>query len=119
MSERPTVPARTLNTVFTPHAAKPVLCIYSITLSVTNPLLAGASTATVTLMSDNAATPTTERGRVASTSSVALAVTIALTQSRTMQLAYLCPPGHKVRLVSATSGTASCAIVSQSEVTIG
>lgn len=115
----PNVPARALNTTFTPHATKAVQCTYSIKLTVTNPLLAGASTVTVILNSDTATTPTTERGRVSATSSVALAVTIALTQSQDVQLSYLVPPGHKVRLVSTTSGTASAVITSQTEEELG
>lgn len=84
----------------------------------TNPLLAGTSTATVTLLSDAAATPTTERGRVEATSGVARSVSIALTSSNTAQLTYVVPAGHWVRLVSTVSGTGSTAIVSQVEETL-
>lgn len=115
----PAVSTRAFNTTFTPSATKPTLCAYSINLSVTNPLLAGSSTATVVLLSDSAATPTTERGRTSATSSVALAVAVSITQAQTGQLLYLVPAGHNVRLNSSTSGTASISIVSQNEVTLG
>jgi hypothetical protein len=112
-------PARALNTNFTPSATKWVWCSYSVALSVTNPLLAGSSSATVILLSDTAATPTTERARASNASSVALTVTVQITQPQVLQLSYLCPPGHNVRLSSSTSGTASASIQSQCEVAVG
>jgi hypothetical protein len=108
-----------LNAVFQPSTTKPVFVSYSVKTSVTNPLAAGTSTATVTLLSDAANPPTTERGRLEATSSVGLAVTIALTTSNTAPLAYVVPPGHFVKLVSAVTGTGSAAIASQTEVTLG
>ncbi len=91
---------------------------YSVRTTVTNPLLAGTSTATVTLLSDAANPPTTERGRVEASSAVGLAVSIALTTSNTAQLSYIVPAGHWVRLASTVSGTGSTAIVSQVEETL-
>ncbi len=91
---------------------------YSVRTTVTNPLLAGTSTATVTLLSDAANPPTTERGRVEASSAVGLAVSIALTTSNTAQLSYIVPAGHWVRLVESKSGTGSTAIVSQVEETL-
>lgn len=115
----PVVSARALNTVFQPHATKATAVNYSIAQSVTNPLIAGASTSLVTLLSDASNPPVTERGRVAMSSSVALAVAIAITQQQTVPLGYIVPPGHYVRLVATTSGTASNAIASQVEETLG
>lgn len=112
-------PTRSLNTTFTPSATRSVWISYSITVSVTNPLLSGSSTATVILVSDTAATPTTERARVSNSSSVALTVTVQITQPQIMQISYLCPAGHNVRLNSSTSGTASISITSQTEVVVG
>ncbi|NIJ24834.1 hypothetical protein [Sphingomonas japonica] len=79
----------------------------------------GTSTATVTLLSDASNPPTTERARVEATSGVGLTVSIALTASNVAPLTYIVPAGHYVRLVSTTSGTATTAIVSQVEETLG
>lgn len=115
----PSTPARTLNSTFQPDASKAVLCSYSVRTQVTNPLLAGSSTATVTLLSDASNPPTTERCRVEAISSVGVAVAIALTTANTAPLSYIAPPGHFVRLVSSTSGTASTSIISQAEEALG
>ncbi|WP_208402885.1 hypothetical protein [Sphingomonas japonica] len=82
-------------------------------------MLIGTSTATVTLLSDASNPPTTERARVEATSGVGLTVSIALTASNVAPLTYIVPAGHYVRLVSTTSGTATTAIVSQVEETLG
>lgn len=115
----PFASTRALGTTFQPSAIKAVLVSYTITTQVTNPLLAGTSTCTVTLLSDSAATPTTERARVGATSGVGLTVSIQITTSNTATLSYLVPPGHYVRLVSAVTGTGSAAIIFQNEVTLG
>jgi hypothetical protein len=115
----PSTPTRVLGTAFQPHATKAVLTSYSAKTQVTNPLLAGASTATVTLLSDAANPPTTERARVEAVSSVGLAVSLALTTANTAPLTYLVPAGHYVRLVSTVTGTGSTAIVSQVEEVLG
>lgn len=116
----PSTPTRTIGgAAFRPNASKAVLCTYSIKTTVTNPLLIGASTATVTLLSDDKATPTTERARVSAESSVGLAVTIALTQSNVASLTYLVPAGHYVRLVQSVTGTGQAAIISQTEEVLG
>lgn len=115
----PSTPARVLGTTFQPSATKAVLCSYSVRTQVTNPLLAGASTALVTLLSDSASPPTTERCRVNAESSVALAVAIAITTANTAPLSYLVPIGHNVRLVSTVTGTGATSIVSQTEEALG
>lgn len=115
----PSTPARVLGTAFQPSATKAVLCSYSVKTQVTNPLLAGSSTATVTLLSDAVNPPTTERCRTEAVSSVALAVAVAITTSNTTPLSYICPPTHYVRLVSSTAGTASTSIITQTEETLG
>lgn len=111
-------PARVIGTAFQPNATKATFVSYAVKTTVTNPLLVGTSTATVTLLSDTSATPTTERGRVEATSGVGVSVTIALTTSNSAQLTYVVPAGHWVRLVSTVSGTGSTAIVSQVEETL-
>lgn len=118
-SVAPAVSTRALNTTFQPSATKAVRVAYTVKTQVTNPLLVGTSTATVTLLSDAANPPTTERGRVESTSGVGITVTIALTTSNTMMLSYIVPAGHYVRLVSAVTGTGTTAIVSQVEEVLG
>lgn len=115
----PATMARVLGTAFQPSATKATLVSYSIKTQVTNPLVAGNSTAAVALMSDAVNPPTTERARVEAGSSVGLAVTIALTTSNTAPLTYLVPTGHWVRLVSTTAGTGTTSIVSQSEEVLG
>jgi hypothetical protein len=118
VSVAPAASARALGTSFQPSATKATFVSYAVKTSVTNPLAIGSSVATVTLLSDAATTPTTERGRVEAASSVGLAVSIALTTSNTAQLSYVVPAGHWVRLVSTVSGTGSTAIVSQVEETL-
>lgn len=118
-SVTPSTTTRTLGTVFQLHATKPVFVSYSVKTQVTNPLLAGASTATVVLLSDANNPPTTERARDEAVSSVGLAVSLALTTSNTAPLAYIVPAGHFVRLVSTVVGTGSTSIVSQVEEVLG
>ena len=116
----PSVSARTIGSAgFQPNATKATLVSYSIKTSVTNPLIAGSSTAVVRLLSDASATPATERVTVAAESSVALAVAIAITTSNTATLTYLVPAGHYVRLVETKTGTSSTSIISQTEVVLG
>lgn len=115
----PSTPTRVIGTAFQPSATKAVAVSYSARTQVTNPLLAGSSTAMVTLLSDASNPPTTERCRVAAESSVALAVAIAITTSNTAPLSYIVPPSHYVRLVSSTTGTASTSIISQVEEALG
>lgn len=114
-SVTPSSPSRSLGSTFQPSATNPVLVNYAITSQVTNPLLAGSSSAMVQLFSDTNATSTTERCRVGAVSSVGVAVAIAITTSNTASLSYLVPPGHNVRLVSTVSGTATNTIVAQTE----
>lgn len=115
----PSTPSRAIGTAFQPSATKAVKCSYSVKTQVTNPLIAGSSTAMVTLLSDAANPPTTERCRVAAESSVALAVAIAITTSNTAPLDYIVPAGHYVKLVSTVTGTAATSIISQTEEALG
>ncbi|UYW34471.1 hypothetical protein [Methylorubrum extorquens] len=118
MSVTPVATTRALGISFQPSTTKAVRVSYSIRTTVTNPLLVGSSTATVILLSDASTPPTTERGRVEASSSVGLAVSVALTTSNTAPISYIVPAGHWVRLVSTVSGTGSTAIVSQVEATL-
>jgi Collagen triple helix repeat (20 copies) len=114
-----TTPTRTLGTSFQISATKAARVCYTIRTQVTNPLLAGSSVATVQLLSDAAATPTTERARVSAESTVGLAVSIALTTVNVAPLCHLVPAGHYVRLVSTITGTGATSIVSQVEEVLG
>lgn len=114
-----TASARALGTTFQPSATKAVLVSYSCKTQVTNPLLAGTSTATCSLFSDASATPTTERARVEATNGVGLSVSIAITTSNTALLTYIVPAGHYVRLAQSVSGTGSVALVAQVEQPLG
>lgn len=115
----PSTPARVLDTAFQPSTTKAVLVSYSVKTQVTNPLLAGTSTATVRLLSDAAANPTTERGRVEATSAVGITVTLALTTSNTATLSFIVPAGHYVKLASAVAGTGAVSLVAQAEEVLG
>lgn len=115
----PSTPARAIGTAFRPSTTKATLCIYSVKTQVTNPLLVGTSTSMVRLLSDAAATPTTERARVEATSGVGITVTIALTTSNTATLVYLVPAGHYVLLSQTIAGTGTASIVSQCEIALG
>lgn len=115
----PSTPSRTLGTSFQPNATKATLVTYTVRTQVTNPLLIGTSRAEVKLFSDAAATPTTERCRVAAESGVGITVTIALTTANEASLTYLVPAGHYVRMVSTVTGTGAASIVAQCEETLG
>lgn len=115
----PATSTRALGATFQPHATKAVRVSYSVRTQVTNPLLAGSSVATVTLLSDAANPPTIERARVSAESTVGLAVSLALTTANVAPLTYLVPAGHYVRLVSTVTGTGQNTIVSQVEEVLG
>ncbi|MET0568769.1 MAG: hypothetical protein ABWZ74_06790 [Hyphomicrobiaceae bacterium] len=115
----PSTPARTLGAAFQPHATKAVAVSYSARTQVTNPLVAGSSTARVRLFSDANNPPTTERCRVNAESSVALAVAIAITTANTAPLSYIVPAGHYVLLTADGTGTHAESIVAQTEEVLG
>lgn len=106
----PSTPARALATNFQPSATKATFVSYTTMLTVTNPLLAGTSTAQISLFSDASNPPTTERARHYLSSGVGLAVAVAITQIETLPLQYICPAGHFVRLVATTTGTATATL---------
>lgn len=109
---------RALNSNFTVSASKPATVTYSVTLSVTNPLLAGSSTASVFLeYSLDSGTTWTGVSRAINTSSVALAVAVAITNVQTSVVSGVVPINALCRLRSTTSGTAVVTYVSSQEVT--
>lgn len=115
----PSTPSRVIGTAFQPSTTKATACAYSVLLTVTNPLLAGTSTAQVSLFSDASNPPTTERCRATAGSSVGLTVTVQIATSNTILLSYIVPANHFVKLVSTTTGTATTAISVQTEETLG
>lgn len=115
----PSTPARALGTAFRPSTTKATLCTYSVQVQAATPLLAGSATATVELLSDANATPTTVRARASVGQQVGLSVSIAITDSNVIPLSYIVPAGHYVLLKSTTAGTASTSIVAQVEEALG
>ena len=100
--------ARSVNSNYTISATRDVLCTYSISISVTNPLLAGSSSGSAFLeYSTNAGSTWNTVSQVTNASSVALAVTIALTQPNTFVLSGPVPANALVRIRTTTAGTAS------------
>lgn len=110
-------PVRALGTAFQVSATKPALVIYGAILTATNPLLIGSSTAELFLETadiQNATTWTTV-GYLRNQASVALSVSIAITDSDAVQVSAMIPAGKWVRLRSAIAGTAQVALGSQQE----
>lgn len=120
-----TAPARALDTNYTPHASRAVLCIYTVRINcdVTVPALTGTATTTgrIELRSDNAATPTTMRcqARVSNSATHTLSVSLGLTlgNSNDLVLTHMVPPGHKVRLVTVSeAGAPTFSLVAATEI---
>lgn len=108
--------ARALNSNFTPNATKETFAFYTITCSVTNPLLVGTSTASVFLeYSTNAGSSWNAVTSQANSSGVGLTVTVQLNNGQTGVVSGIIPAGALARLRSVTAGTASVTIVSTFE----
>lgn len=112
-------PSRAFGTAFRPNASKACLVSYSIQLSAVTPLLAGSASAVVKLLSDANNPPTTERARGSIGQQVGLSVSVSITDSNTITLTHLVPAGHYVLLSSTIAGTATAAIVAQTETAMG
>lgn len=109
--------SRNLNSNFTISTTRDALVTYSISLSVTNPLLAGSSSANAFLeYSTDGGVNWIIVSNITNSSSVALAVTIALTQPNTFILNGSVPANALVRIRTTTSGTASATFVRAQEV---
>jgi len=114
-----TITSRVTNTVFTPSTTRYTICTYGVTCQVTNPLLAGSSTADVYLEYLPAGTGTWLPAiRNGNSSSVGLAVAIQITNGQTGTLTGWVLPNSAVRIRSVLTGTASVTIVSQQEINI-
>lgn len=113
-----TAPSRTANSNFTPSTTKPTYVYYTVAVSVTNPLLAGTSTANAFLeYSTNGGYSWTTIGQASNSSGVALSVTVAITNIQTVQLVGVIPANALVRIRTTTTGTGSVTMGTQLEVT--
>lgn len=109
-------PTRSLNSNFTISSTKQARVAYTVSLVATNPLLVGSSVATVYLeYSTNGGTNWILVGQVANSSSIGLAVTIAITNSQTSVVSGSIPANALVRLRSVTSGTATATLLASQE----
>jgi len=97
---------------------RPVMGVYSITASVTNPLLAGNSSVTIYGETSTNGTTWTTATTNGNTSSVALTVTLQITNGQTANLVFAVPVGQYGRIRIVTTGTASASIVNQWEMTL-
>jgi len=100
--------SRSLNSNYTISSTRDCTVTYSVALSVTNPLLAGSSTANAFLeYSTDGGTTWTTVSHVSNQSSVALTVTVAITLPNTFVLSGYVPANALTRIRSTTTGTAS------------
>lgn len=114
-----TSPARSLNSNFTPSTTRIVMGVYSISCSVTNPLLAGNSTLTAYLeYSTNGGSTWNTLTQNGNSSSVGVAVAIQITNGQTATLSGVIPANALARIRTTTSGTASATLVAQHELTL-
>jgi len=113
-----TAPTRTLNTNFTISTTKNADVFYTVTCSATNPLLVGSSSAMAFLeYSTNAGSTWNIVSQNGNTNSVALAVSVQLTNAQTGVLSGSVPANALVRIRSAISGTASVVLNASQEKT--
>lgn len=121
---KPTInynPGRSLNSNFTPSTSRPVIGIYTITCSATNPLAIGSSTATIVAeYSTNGGSSWIAYNSNGNSNSVGVAVAIQLTNGQTGTLVVPMSENHLVRLRSTTTGTATVSLVANqsSEITL-
>lgn len=106
---------RALNSAFTVSITKAAAVYYSLKCTVTNPLLAGSSTANAFLeFSTNGGTTWTLAGQIGNESTVGLAVSIQLTNGQTSVISGAIPAGAQVRIRTTTTGTATVTYVANS-----
>jgi len=109
-------PTRTANSNFTVSTTKQSEVKYSVSLSVTNPLLAGSSTASAFLeYSLNAGSTWTTVAEATNISSVALAVAVAITNVSTQQLTGYIPANALARIRTTTAGTGSVTLTNRQQ----
>ena len=109
--------ARSVNSNFTVNATKEAFVSYSLTCSVTNPLLVGTSTATAFLeYSTDSGTTWQAASQAGNSSGVGVTVTIQLTNGQTGVVSGYIPANALVRIRTTTSATASVTYVTGQEV---
>lgn len=110
-------PTRTVNSNFTSSTTKAALVFYSVLCTVTNPALAGSSSATVTLQySTNAGSTWQDAAQTGNLSSVALAVAVQISNGQTAELVSVIPTNALIRINSVTAGTATVSVVKSTEI---
>lgn len=116
----PTLPARFLNSAgFQISATKHVLVSYSVKI-VCTATIGSAQDGKVELLSDAGATPTAIRATAQHSCAATLAAALQLVSGQTVQLSYLVPAGHYVRLItSQTAGSPVFELVSTVESVLG
>jgi len=108
---------RTLNSNYTISTTRDSQVNYSLTLSVTNPLLVGSSSATVFLeYSIDSGTSWVTISQVSNSSSVGITVTVAITLPNTFVLTGSIPSNALVRLRSVLTGTSSVTYIRGQEI---
>ncbi len=108
--------ARTLNSNFTVNSTKESFVTYTVSCSVTNPLLVGTSSANATLQySTNGGSSWTSVAQSGASSGVGITVTIQLTTGQQGTLVGWIPANALVRILTTTSGTATVTYLSGSE----
>jgi len=111
------ITSKTLNSNFTISPTKQAIVSYTLTVTVTNPLLAGSSTANVFLeYSTNGGTTWLLPSQNGNLSSVALAVAVAITSGQTSTVNGIIPANALVRLRTSTTGTASVTYLTGTEI---
>lgn len=106
-------PSRTLNSAgYQVHATKASMVSYTFNISTTLTAI-GTVTGYVELRSDSNTTPTTVRCKTGKLFNIGLGVSISETHENQVQLSYVVPSGHYVRLI--TSGSATITLTHQTE----
>lgn len=112
----PSISTRTLNSNFTVSSTKVSFVSYTVTCSVTNPLLVGTSSATAFLeYSTNGGSTWLLPSQTGNSSGVGITVTVQLTNGQTGIVSGMIPVNALVRIRTATSGTASVTYVTGQE----
>jgi len=115
-----TTPARVFGTAFQPNATRASFCSYSAKIACVAAIGGGAQEGKIELLSDAANPPTTVRATMANRLSLALALTLSVTDEKTMPLYYLVPAGHYVKLVTTqVVGTPTFTLITQVEESLG
>lgn len=110
-------PGRSLNSNFTVSTTKAAIIYYSLTTTVTNPLLSGNSSASAFLeYSTDGGSTWKSATQIGNLSSVSLTVTLQITNTQTSIVGGIVPANALCRIRTTTSGTASVTYVSGLEI---